>query len=496
MTRKLEIGVQSREVDELIEKYDRLSKAEQKIARDAVSAGSGMDRAHRQGKVSMDDMASSVFRGVTAYSMMQKVIDNAIESVRRLREERRREAELGGGVAGAFAQLGQLAPNNAEMRRMTAAATRTSLETGVGIDRAANLQFALESAGMSGDRGMFSSMFHIMDDAKPMIEAVDTLQKALGADRAGSARELANQTIAASQMSRSTIPEFASAMAAPAQFMVGTGVSVSEMQAALSVIASASGSMDKAGTQMRSFLALMGRRGIEVPSLAEAAQGIQAKGLSDAEFQQEIGGRMEAKAFLESFLVNAGEIERRRRVLDQAKAGTGTADDELNRRIAAVTSNGIVSTEIERQRALRKQELTSVAAGGVGEMERQAAEAEQAAADRSENFIRRQGRAAGRKVGGLFDPILEEPGLAAPGTVSGAGAGVGEALLRTGTFPGLGPLGALADAIAQLGKEIGELRNSRSKEVSDLTASNDKLADAISGGAPGAVPPNKLDGVD
>lgn len=150
-----------------------------------------------------------------SYALGVASITGALAAARRasqlLSEEiRRGQAGMRRGEA-PLAQLLQVQTPGRPFALLEREVTATRRQVGMGVERAAGLQFALESAQLGRERAWIAGM-HPAVDPTAMAEAVGAVTAGFGRARAGPPREIVNKLLAAAAMSPLTAGRLAGAV--------------------------------------------------------------------------------------------------------------------------------------------------------------------------------------------------------------------------------------------------------------------------------------------
>lgn len=153
--------------------------------------------------------------------------------------------------------LAQLATSPEDFKRLTALAKKVRAMGGASTMEEANrFVFAMESAGASSEIETFAQLKNlgIMERPEEMIKYASAVRKSLGADKAGSFRDLVNRAFVAAASSPENAEQVLKGTARAGVAAQQQGVGIDELMAAVSIGSAATGSGEEAGTKMAALL--------------------------------------------------------------------------------------------------------------------------------------------------------------------------------------------------------------------------------------------------
>ena len=296
------------------------AKAVQGILRvtDALKkAGAATDGLKRQGKSMGARFAMDLKAMALGYIGIGAAVAIASKALAKMNEIRERGAKRAKTAESSLQKLVQLSGGDTEeLQYMMAGVRETSASQGVSLERAAGLQFALESNQAAGYRKRFGKTFQLLDDPAVAVESAATLQKAMGRGETGDLGQVLNKLFAAAAVSKTTVEQLGPAASQAAKSVGRLGGTDEEFLASLSQLSRSTKDVGVAATQIQSFADAILKRGIKADGLLDAARQIQAMGIPDAKLQEFFGRKEGTKGFLN--------------LVDQAGAIRGTTAD-LNR---------------------------------------------------------------------------------------------------------------------------------------------------------------------
>lgn len=366
--------------------FRKLTAAQQQSELAALKAGAAGDKAGKQAGQGAD-FASGMFQKAgrdllawaAGFGTLSAAVGLAKKAIAQLNAERERGATAGKEAEPGFSKLAQLAGGDQQrLAAMIASTKQTMAETGMPAEKAAQLQYALESEGMQGGRKMFAETTKIGVDPTQMVEAVDQMATIFG-DQAGSQRQILNQLVATGKTSGTGVSELAPYAVSAAQASKELGGTMDELLATLGVMSHVSRSTKLAASDIESLSkaliaaqpklpgagqgAMFGMPGAEAkPSgMISTIQAIQKMGLSPAELEKLLGGQGAAMAF-RAVSEQLPTIQAARGGLAAAKAGTGGAEDLLTGMVKTVEGTPLLAG-VQRARQAK-------AAADIAEMEK------------------------------------------------------------------------------------------------------------------------------
>lgn len=326
--------------------YKKVGGSAKKAGKDAEGAGK-QQQSFAGGSALRDlGLLAVGYAGVTkAIGLMSA----ALEESNRIRQE---AAQIGMQSAGGLGSLAQLATSAQDAKKLRGLARQTFKEGATGsLDEAANLVFALSSAGALDERETFSSMAaaDVIKDPAKMASATAALRTAMGDKETGNLRTIASKAIAASTGGKSSVEDLLEAAARSGVAANALEVSDEELLAATAVVSNVRGAAE-AGTQVSALLRSAVKKGefkgVGLPGILDAIAG---KGMTDAELIEYFGTDEAAAAF--------GTLQTNRGKFAGLLGETGQANttDRVAQAIGYnLTDETIVNAQLARQAKARR----------------------------------------------------------------------------------------------------------------------------------------------
>jgi len=347
----------------------RLFQAMQKVLQQQDKMEAGMRRvsseSKKAGRATQQAFGSTAARELRNYVVrlagVSTAISQVISTLHRMNEISERAAERGRFARMGLGSLSQLAETPEDMQRLVGAAKQTLAEGGAAsLDEAARVVFALESAGVLQYRKLFSQLkaTGIVEAPDVMARAAKTLYTAMGAEETGTIRDLVSKAFGASKFSPATAEALLEGAARGGTYARALRISDEELLAATALTATASGSAELGGTQIRSFLASLDQAGDFVgKSLREAVLQIQSMGLEGEELQKFLG-RKEA---VTAFRVLSGNLEDFGRIVEEVRRAE--AEDRVGKKLALPATVPEIAAAQRAQEAAGYRELAELRRG-------------------------------------------------------------------------------------------------------------------------------------
>lgn len=425
----------------------RLLRALDKVIEKEKQVRDGFKETATQTKGDGDAFLSGTVQNyITGLATVGGAIEGIKLAWRQMREEQEIAARsIEGGESG-LRRLAQLAETPQDLAHLKAEAEKTSRETGMSLDRAQALQFAIESQQLGGERGLFSQVSQFAG-AEPLSTGVGKMIAGFGAGEVGGARAAINKLLVAAKTSDVDVESFAPTAAIFAGTAGAIGASDEEALAALSVLSPVFKSSETAGERIRALASFIQRKGFGGKGFKSGMEAIGAdiSEMTDVERGKYFGSQ-EVQQGYTAYAANAGRIDDLAGLLD-FEGGLGPGDDAVARRLAVVGSDPGLSALRDREAALRQKELGLADEYGSMEIRRQAEVARQTSLREGEGFLTRWGRGtlAGWSAG---SPTATERDVARSGDL---GAIIGDS--AAGSIGDFGPI-APAKIITLLLTEI------------------------------------------
>lgn len=221
-----------------------------------------LGRSHTSTFGAAGTQVASLVGGYFSLASAAGAVSSALSDIRneldQLGEQQKQDAP-------ALGQLQQLTNDPKEVRRMVLDAKRTFAEGGASsIDQAAQLQFALESAGVGRFRKDVSALQAnaIVLDAKELVDSAAALQTSMGEKETGSFREIVSKAFGASRIAPAYVDQILAAAASSGSQAKALGMSDEEVLAATAAIAKIEKGAQPARTQVESLLKQIEKFGI------------------------------------------------------------------------------------------------------------------------------------------------------------------------------------------------------------------------------------------
>lgn len=277
------------QLEKVIKKQDELIKGLNKVSRKSrdmtVANKEATETAEKQTKTMV---AGWISVGAAVAAATKLVAENIAEQERAAQTVRGAEPGLG--------KLVQLAGGDVtELKRLIAGAKATSIQAGVSLDRAAKIQFDVESAGFSKLRKVFASLEGITDPGQ-LAKSIKTFQDALGVEETGSVRGVAAKLFRAAGKSVADLEAVGPGIAKAAQTVAavgGKGIS-NELLAVIGKLSFPAGGAGEAATQADAFAKALLEKGILGKGLVGGAEVITPEFLRGQKIE-EARAKFEAK---------------------------------------------------------------------------------------------------------------------------------------------------------------------------------------------------------
>jgi len=307
------------------------------------------------------------------YATLGGAIGGALMMLRKLVTERKRAAEGLTETETDYGKLIQLADTPEDLQRMTGEAEHYRKQ-GLTRPGATDLVFKMESLGMSQkERPTFAKLTGIVDDPAIIAEGVKTLQSAIGEKETGGERNILNKLFKASQVSKTTLEQFAPAATVAAKSVKMAKGTDEEYLAALSHMAKSTKDADIAATQIDAFLAAtMKKLKMTTPGILARVAKIEAAGVPDEELF-ELLGRKEAVRGFKGLLDLRPDILKTQASLVTADRETGTDKDVTAVKLGLVGRDPQMAATRARRVAKESRAVVEERRYGPGELKRQAA---------------------------------------------------------------------------------------------------------------------------
>ena len=318
-----------------IEELARLFQGEKISIEQATAAaeryGRQLDKAGDAGKAVHGPSALAGLKNVALqYIGIGVAVNGALSALRKLGDEKQRQAQAALQSRAGLGQLAQLAATaadpEAENARLIAEARALQM-TGAAIDEneAGNITFGLNSAGLSrADRDFAVELKRsgVLSDVGGIATAFAAITTAMGQKEVGTFEDLVSKALQASSAAPALANEIPQAATRAAGSAAALGLSDEFLYAATAILAKKTGSAPEGGTQLASFLKQVEKA--QIGDLqGKSGSGIveYLAGLSEADqgFGGVLGDRAEAIAGFRTLRDNIGLLKELTSQIDQAQ---------------------------------------------------------------------------------------------------------------------------------------------------------------------------------
>jgi hypothetical protein len=272
---------------------NRAGSATRKVGNEAKGTQGALRAMGSSGAAALGNMLSGMAAFTAATAVARRGVQELVAEQKRA-SEASRQSERG------ISALAQLAGGDKKrLRQLIGASEKTFSEGGArSLDEAARLTFSLESAGALGQRQLFSQLSGIVDDPAVLARAATTLQTSVGRQETGGIRAIASKAFAASKFSPASAEQLLEASARGGSAAGMLGMSDEDLLAATAIMAEATGSAERGGTQVASLLrSMLKQGGFKGRSLRQAIGQIDQMGLGDQELIKYLGREEAFSAF-------------------------------------------------------------------------------------------------------------------------------------------------------------------------------------------------------
>jgi len=339
----------------------KLEKQQESLKRKLGETGkagrrAGKDMGESFGQRAITQIASYTASVVGVVPAIQKIGQawREADQARDMAAQKIRESEI------SLASLTQLAMGDkAKLADLLGGAKQIYMGGGARtLAEAGRTMFALESAGVGGERDLFTRLFGIVEQPDVMARAATTMLTAMGPEETGGLRAIMSKGFAASHFAPASAEQMLEATSRSGDVGRMLGMRDESLLAATSLLSQASGTAELGGTQLASYLsALVKEGGYEGMSLAESVRKIQGMGLSNADLVKFLG-RKEAVRGYSTMALNLPELERRTGAITAAQKG-----DLLGELIASREAQPMLAATLLERQAKAREEVGSTEMG-------------------------------------------------------------------------------------------------------------------------------------
>ena len=294
-------------------------------ARAIDKARSELDRA-KDSAGGFGQSLKSIGTAIGGVSLVSTVISEATKELERLHEA---AVEAGEVLKDSFAtrgSLAQVATSPADYAFLNRQADLFRSEGGAGTQDLANsITFALRSTGLLEDADTFRALGRTglvaADDQASFINAIDSIRDALGAQEAGTSRELISKLLVASTATQKGAADIGRAVARAGASGRALGYSDEDVITAVSVLTDPYGSADTAADRLKSLQEQLDKMGIAADSLGGALDTIGQRVTAGETIREVIGDRGEAIDAYRLLQSNRQQFQDLLRQVDQGNTG-------------------------------------------------------------------------------------------------------------------------------------------------------------------------------
>ena len=275
-------------INKSIAATDRLEEALRATATQGKQSGKNIETSF---KGASSGAASFITQAVGVTAVIAKI-------TQAFGEMRKAQEEAFAGIAEAefpFSRLAQVAGGDADrLRGLINESKALFLQGGAtSLGGAADITFALESAGLLDQRRLFGELFGVFQQPEVLANALATTTTAFGAEEAGTFKAIIGKGLAASAFGPSKVAELLEAASKPAVFAARLGLSDEEALAATTLVTKALGGAAQGGTSVASFFQAAGvLEGVGGVPVALKRERLAAQGFTAEEISEQIEGKI------------------------------------------------------------------------------------------------------------------------------------------------------------------------------------------------------------
>jgi hypothetical protein len=262
-----------RGMQRILEAQRKMDKGQKDIKEGSDKAGKSQEKAFGSGAANQLIGYAAGFIGVSA--AIGKVVGLLREVIKLNDEAAAQQRQAAPGLG----ELAQLAESPEDFRRLVSEAKKTFAEGGAkDLEQAAGLQFALVSAGLGRERQAVAQLqgTGVVRDATGMITAAAAITSALGEEETGDFQAVVSKMFGASRGAPAFAQDILQATAQAGAQAGALGITDEELMGAVATISKTTGTAERAGTQVESFLKQVEKTGI--------GEGFLEAGLSMREY--------------------------------------------------------------------------------------------------------------------------------------------------------------------------------------------------------------------
>lgn len=227
-------------------RQDALKRKQKKLNR---SAGQMNQKASR----GANDWAKRLGTIAAGYVGVYTAMSKARDAWRAWRDEQKEAARSRDKSFGGFRELGQVATDQQDLKRLIAGAQRIQRDTGMDRERAGELMFMLRSTGRDAQSGLYSGVSTISDPLA-MLEGVSTIENALGRAETGSDKALLEKAFAGSAVAKTPVATLMEGVARVAQQSKAVGATDEELFAATALGSRGEVSVERVSTRLGAMM--------------------------------------------------------------------------------------------------------------------------------------------------------------------------------------------------------------------------------------------------
>jgi len=303
---------------------DRQKALEQRSAQLAQRTG----QHHDQAKRGSDDWSRALGGVASSYLSVGAAIGVSMKAFQAMRAEQEKAAADAKQAALGMGALAQLAGGSPQvLRELRFEAQRSMREEGMTSQEAGALQFALTSAGKGKLRQTYARLYGTADPMQ-MLNAVATLQGAMGVAETGGDRQILDKLFMASSGTKTTVQELAAAAAAAGPGGKRIGATDEETLAALAVLSRGTSSAAESATMLESLSTAALKKGLTTGGgFMEIVSQLRGKRMTASQMTKFLG-RVEAGNAFQLLAENEASIAELTAQLQAADvaAAAGTGD--------------------------------------------------------------------------------------------------------------------------------------------------------------------------
>ncbi len=275
----------------------RLREEIDKAAAAGVDLGVKTTRATNDAKGGFDSLATSALKMGLSVAGVAAQLKFVIDAMKEAEQLRKQAAQDQIASTRSTMPLVQLAKDADDLKRMKDEVRRSRIEFGMDAKAAADLQFTLESSGITQNRRRYAGISGI-DDPSKLAEGAQTLVRAMPGT--GTDIQMANMMLSASQQSKTRLGQFAPAATLAAQEAGRIGTAPEELLGVLADATMALKSADMAGTGIARVASLIWKKGLGGKGLVKGMEELkkEVEGMNEEEMNTFFGDLRGTRAYL------------------------------------------------------------------------------------------------------------------------------------------------------------------------------------------------------